>query len=66
MPRPSKRQDTETFEVTVPIALFNSLVHLAAHSPFGQTENLVACHLLAQAIHAMERDGLYGLKKPQS
>ena len=66
MARPTKRQDTETFEITVPVSLFNSLVHLATHSPFGQTENAVAAHMLAQAIHAMEREGLYGLKKPQS
>jgi DNA adenine methylase len=29
MGRPPKRQDTETFEVTVPSALYNALVHLA-------------------------------------
>ena len=62
MARPIKRQGTETFEITVPKALFDSLVHLATHTNMGATENAVAVHLLSNEIDRLERAGDYGLK----
>jgi hypothetical protein len=62
MGRPPKRQDTETFEVTVPVSLHRALVHLATHTPFGATENAVAAYILGKEIERMQKAGEYGLK----
>jgi hypothetical protein len=64
MPRPSKRQDTATFEMTVPKSVFDALVHLASVGPMGWTENLVATALVSREIERMQRDGEYGLSMP--
>lgn len=64
MPRPGKRQGTEAFEVTVPASLHAALVHLATHSPLGQTENLVATYILTKEIERMQKAGEYGLRMP--
>jgi hypothetical protein len=64
MPRPPKRQDTETFEITIPLATFNALVHLASHTTFGHTENTVAAYILAKEIERMQRAGEFGLRMP--
>ena len=64
MPRPSKRQETEAFEITVPVSLHCALVHLATHSPLGQTENVVAAYILTKEIERMQKAGEYGLKMP--
>lgn len=64
MTRPIKRQETETFEITVPVSLHAALVHLATVSPLGQTENAVATYILAKEIERMQRAGEYGLRMP--
>jgi CHAT domain-containing protein len=64
MGRPPKRQDTETFEVTVPKAIHAALVHLATHSGFGFTENTVATYILSKEIERMQREEEFGLKMP--
>jgi hypothetical protein len=64
MGRPPKRQDTETFEVTVPVTLHKALVHLATHTTFGATENAVAAYILGKEIERMQRDKEFGLKMP--
>jgi hypothetical protein len=64
MSRPAKRQGTETFEVTVPIALHTALVHLATHSPYGVTENTVAAYILGKEVERMQKEGEFGLKMP--
>lgn len=62
MPRPPKRQENESFEVTVPKVVFDCLVTLATRSPLGWTENLVAAAILAKEIERMQKAGEYGLK----
>jgi hypothetical protein len=62
--RPPKRQETQTFEVTVPLAVYDALVHLATHGPQGFTENTVAAYLLGKEIERMQRAGEFGLKMP--
>lgn len=64
MPRPEKRQETETIAVTIPMATFNALVHLASHTTFGFTENTVAAYIIAKEIERMQRDGEFGLRMP--
>jgi CHAT domain-containing protein len=64
MARPTKRQETETFEVTVPAALHRALVHLATHTSFGVTENAVAAYILAKEIERMQKADEFGLKMP--
>jgi hypothetical protein len=64
MGRPPKRQETETFEVTVPVALCSALVHLATHTSFGATENAVAAYILTKEIERMQKSGEFGLKMP--
>lgn len=64
MARPSKKQDTETFEITVPSSLHRDLVHLAAHTVFGVTENQVATYILSKEIERMQKAGEFGLKMP--
>jgi hypothetical protein len=64
MGRPPKRQETETFEVTVPISLYNALVHLATHTMFGATENAVAAYILSKEIERMQKANEFGLKMP--
>lgn len=64
MPRPEKRQETKTIEVTVSMATFSALVHLASHTPLGFTENLVAAYILAKEIERMQKTEEYGLRMP--
>jgi hypothetical protein len=64
MARPTKRQETETFEITVPLALHTALVHLATHTTFGATENAVAVYLLSKEIERMQKAGEFGLRMP--
>jgi len=64
MARPVKRQETETFEITVPAALHAALVHLATHTSFGVTENAVATYILGKEIERMQKAGEFGLKMP--
>jgi hypothetical protein len=64
MGRPPKRQETETFEVTVPVTLYNALVHLAEHTTFGVTENLVAAYILGKEIERMQKANEFGLRMP--
>lgn len=64
MGRPPKRQETETIEVTVPLALHGALVHLATHTTFGATENAVAAYILAKEVERMQKAGEFGLKMP--
>jgi hypothetical protein len=64
MARPSRRQEAETFEITVPLALHTALVHLAEHTPFGTTENAVAVYILTKEIERMQKAGEFGLKMP--
>ncbi|MFZ5733794.1 MAG: hypothetical protein ACOY4O_13730 [Pseudomonadota bacterium] len=66
MARPSKRQETETFEITVPITLHSALVHLATHTGYGVTENAVAAYILAKEIERMQKAGEFGLRIPGS
>ena len=62
MGRPPKRQETETFEVTVPVALHAALVHLATTTVYGTTENAVAAFILAKEIERMQKAGEFGLR----
>jgi len=64
MARPPKRQETETFEVTVPVALHRALVHLATHTAFGATENAVAAYILGKEVERMQKAEEFGLKMP--
>jgi hypothetical protein len=64
MPRPPKRQETEAIEVTIPLATFNALVHLATHTTFGFTENSVAAYILAKEVERMQKAGEFGLRMP--
>jgi hypothetical protein len=64
MGRPPKRQETETFEVTVPKAVHTALVHLATHSPLGFTENTVAAYVLGKEIERMQKAQEFGLRMP--
>lgn len=64
MARPSKRQETESFEVTVPKATFDALVRLATYSTYGWTENMVAVNLLNERIRKMQTDNEHGLSLP--
>lgn len=64
MGRPPKRQETATFEVTVPVTLYNALVHLATHTTFGVTENLVAAYILGKEIERMQKANEFGLRMP--
>jgi hypothetical protein len=64
MARPVKRQETESFEITVPVALHTALVHLATHTTFGQTENAVAAYILAKEVERMQKAQEFGLKMP--
>jgi hypothetical protein len=64
MPRPAKRQETETIEITVPVSLHTALVYLASHTPLGMTENGVAVYLLTKEIDRMQKAGEYGLRMP--
>jgi hypothetical protein len=64
MARPIKRQETETFEVTVPISLYSALTHLATYTPLGPTENAVAGYMLTKEIERMQKAGEYGLRMP--
>ena len=64
MTRAIKRQDTESFEITVPKDLFDALVHLATHTSMGPNENAVAVHILANEIDRLQRAGDYGLRMP--
>jgi hypothetical protein len=62
MARPVKRQETESFEITVPVVLHAALVHLATHSPLGATENAVAAYLLTKEIERMQKAEEFGLR----
>lgn len=64
MARPVKKQETETFEITVPVALHVALVHLATHTTFGATENQVATYILSKEIERMQKVEEFGLKMP--
>ena len=64
MARPPKRQDTETFEITVPLALHGALVDLATRTVYGATENAVAAFILAKEIERMQKAGEFGLRAP--
>ena len=62
MPRPIKRQGTETIEITVPASLHTALAYLASHTPLGMTENAVAVYLLTKEVERMQKAGEYGLR----
>jgi hypothetical protein len=62
MARPEKRQETETISVTIPVATFNALVHLASFTTFGFTENTVAAYIIAKEIERMQKAGEFGLR----
>jgi hypothetical protein len=64
MARPIKRQETETFEITIPISLYSALTHLATYTPLGPTENAVAGFMLTKEIERMQKAGEYGLRMP--
>ena len=64
MSRPTKRQETESFEITIPTALHAALVHLATHTSFGATENAVAVYILTKEIERMQKAEEFGLKMP--
>jgi hypothetical protein len=64
MARPPKRQETETFEITIPLALHAALVHLATHTVYGATENAVAVYLLSKEIERMQKGSEFGLRPP--
>jgi CHAT domain-containing protein len=64
MARPIKRQETESFEITIPIALQAALIHLATHTTFGMTENAVAVYILTKEIERMQKAEEFGLKMP--
>jgi hypothetical protein len=64
MGRPPKRQDTETFEVTVPVSIYEILGLLATHTTYGATENAVAAYILGKEIERMQRAGDFGLRMP--
>jgi hypothetical protein len=64
MARPTKRQETETFEITVPLSLHGALIHLATHTTFGATENAVAVYILSKEIERMQKAGEFGLEMP--
>ncbi len=55
MARPEKRQETETISVTIPVATFNALVHLASFTTFGFTENTAAAYIIAKEIERMQK-----------
>jgi hypothetical protein len=64
MARPPKRQETETFEITIPVAMHVALVHLATHTIYGATENAVAVYLLSKEIERMQKAHEFGLGPP--
>jgi hypothetical protein len=64
MPRPTKRQETATLEITIPTSLHAVLVYLATHTPLGTTENAVAVYLITKEIERMQKAGEYGLRMP--
>jgi hypothetical protein len=64
MARPTKRQETETFEITVPLALHAALIHLATHTSLGPTENAVAVYILTKEIERMQKMQEFGLSMP--
>jgi hypothetical protein len=64
MARPAKKQDTATFEITVPVSLYEALGQLAEYSVFGVTENAVAAYILAKEIERMQRAAEFGLRMP--
>lgn len=53
MARTPNKQETKTFEVTVPQALYDYLGFLAANTPLGSSENVVAVHILTVRIQEM-------------
>jgi CHAT domain-containing protein len=64
MGTPPKRQETESFEVTVPKAVHVALVHLATHSGYGFTENTAAAYILLKEVERMQKAQEFGLKMP--
>ncbi len=62
MARPAKRQETETFEITIPISLYRALTYLATYTPLGPTENAVAGYMLTKEIERMQKAEEYGLR----
>jgi hypothetical protein len=45
----------------VPASLHSALVHLAARTVYGATENAVAAYILAKEIERMQKSGEFGL-----
>lgn len=66
MARPIKRQDTVTFEITIPASLHKALIYLATRSPLGTSENTVAVFLLTKEIERMQKAQEFGLRMPES
>lgn len=65
MARPANRQETRTFEVTVPIALYEYLSYLATHTTLGASENAVAVYLIGRAVEEMIRSDFHSRMAPR-
>jgi hypothetical protein len=65
MPRPQNKQETKTLELSVPIALYEYLGHLATHTQLGPSENAIALLLLTQALVGLQREKFHELPLPR-
>ncbi len=61
---PPKLQDTEPFQITVPISLYRYMVWLARNSGWGPTIQDVAVKILTRELEAMYAAGYQDKTRP--
>ena len=65
MAPPPKVGDPKSFQITVPMTLWDYLTFLAAHSVLGTSEQDVAVHILTRELDAMFRAGYHDKRIPK-
>lgn len=65
MARPTNKQETKSLEISVPLALYEYLSYLAAHSRWGASESAVAVYLLTKQVDTVAESGSGAVHLPR-
>jgi hypothetical protein len=62
---PPKKGEPKSFQITVPIPLWDYLTYLATRSVLGTSEHEVAVHILVRELNAMLSSGYHDRRIPK-
>jgi hypothetical protein len=62
---PPKKGEPKSFQITVPLPLWEYLTYLATHSILGTAEQDVAVHILTRELNAMLASGYHDKRIPK-